>query len=145
MRPEEYEAMYRVEDTHWWYRALRGHVLDALTREARRLGFRSYQAAAPTTASPTLCHGSGGSSHHSPHRPSRGAPQPFFASSFSIATSHSAIRARQRELGWIFAKKAGSSPKNASKESSTTVCSGVGSPRTRRSQLPLPASACIFW
>ena len=52
-----------------------------------------------TSSHPTLCHGSGGSSHHPPHRPSRGAPQPFLASSFSIATSHSAIRARQRELG----------------------------------------------
>jgi SAM-dependent methyltransferase len=38
MRPAEYEAMYRVEDTHWWYSALRRHVTQAVTAEARRLG-----------------------------------------------------------------------------------------------------------
>jgi SAM-dependent methyltransferase len=38
MRPAEYEAMYRVEDTHWWYGALRDHVTRAVTAETRRLG-----------------------------------------------------------------------------------------------------------
>jgi SAM-dependent methyltransferase len=38
MRPAEYEAMYRVEDTHWWYGALRDHVTRAVALEARRLG-----------------------------------------------------------------------------------------------------------
>jgi SAM-dependent methyltransferase len=37
MRPAEYEAMYRVEDTHWWYTALRVHVAGAVAAEARRL------------------------------------------------------------------------------------------------------------
>lgn len=40
MRPAEYEAMYRVEDTHWWYGALRGHVARAVAAEARHLGRR---------------------------------------------------------------------------------------------------------
>ncbi len=38
MRSEEYEAMYRVEDTHWWYGALRSHVAMAVAAEAGRLG-----------------------------------------------------------------------------------------------------------
>ena len=38
MRPAEYEAMYRVEQTHWWYRALRRHVTRVVAAEARRLG-----------------------------------------------------------------------------------------------------------
>jgi SAM-dependent methyltransferase len=38
MRPAEYEAMYRVEDTHWWYGALRRHVARVVHAEARRLG-----------------------------------------------------------------------------------------------------------
>jgi SAM-dependent methyltransferase len=38
MRPAEYEAMYRVEDAHWWYGALRRHVFSAVTAEARQLG-----------------------------------------------------------------------------------------------------------
>jgi SAM-dependent methyltransferase len=38
MRPAEYEAMYRVEDTHWWYGALRRHVTRVVRAEARRLG-----------------------------------------------------------------------------------------------------------
>jgi SAM-dependent methyltransferase len=38
MRAAEYEAMYRVEDTHWWYGALRRHVRQVVTAEARRLG-----------------------------------------------------------------------------------------------------------
>jgi SAM-dependent methyltransferase len=38
MRPAEYEQMYRVEDTHWWYGALRRHVMDVVAAETRRLG-----------------------------------------------------------------------------------------------------------
>jgi SAM-dependent methyltransferase len=38
MRPAEYEAMYQVEDTHWWYEALRGLVSRAVAEEACRLG-----------------------------------------------------------------------------------------------------------
>lgn len=38
MRPTEYEAMYEVEDTHWWYGALRRQVARAVAVEARRLG-----------------------------------------------------------------------------------------------------------
>jgi SAM-dependent methyltransferase len=38
MRPAEYEAMYRVEDTHWWYGALRRQVSRAVIAEGRRLG-----------------------------------------------------------------------------------------------------------
>lgn len=37
MRTEEYAAMYRVEDSHWWYVGMR-HVADALLR--RRLNGR---------------------------------------------------------------------------------------------------------
>jgi SAM-dependent methyltransferase len=39
MRPAEYAAMYRVEDTHWWYTGMR-RVADALLRErfAGRMG-----------------------------------------------------------------------------------------------------------
>ena len=32
MRPDEYAAMYRVEDSHWWYVDMR-HVADALLRQ----------------------------------------------------------------------------------------------------------------
>lgn len=38
MRAAEYEVMYRVEDTHWWYAALRRHVIQLMTAETRRLG-----------------------------------------------------------------------------------------------------------
>src|SRR5256885_7197658 len=37
MRSAEYEAMYRVEDTHWWYGALRRQVVRAVAAEAGRL------------------------------------------------------------------------------------------------------------
>jgi SAM-dependent methyltransferase len=37
MRPAEYEAMYRVEDTHWWYGGLRSLAVAAVIAEARRL------------------------------------------------------------------------------------------------------------
>lgn len=30
MNPEEYTLMYHVEETHWWYRGLRGMIWDAL-------------------------------------------------------------------------------------------------------------------
>src|SRR5262249_7610869 len=40
MRSAEYEAMYRVEDTHWWYGALRRHVACAGRAQAARLGRR---------------------------------------------------------------------------------------------------------
>ncbi len=33
MRPAEYEIMFRVEDTHWWYRALHRLILESLERE----------------------------------------------------------------------------------------------------------------
>ena len=29
MQPDEYETMFRVEQTHWWYRALHRRLLDA--------------------------------------------------------------------------------------------------------------------
>jgi SAM-dependent methyltransferase len=38
MRPAEYEAMYRVEDTHWWYGALRRQVQRVILAERERLG-----------------------------------------------------------------------------------------------------------
>jgi SAM-dependent methyltransferase len=38
MRPAEYEAMYRVEDTHWWYGALRRQVERVVLAERQRLG-----------------------------------------------------------------------------------------------------------
>lgn len=34
MRPEEYETLFRLEDSYWWFRALRGVVADT----CRRLG-----------------------------------------------------------------------------------------------------------
>jgi SAM-dependent methyltransferase len=33
MRPGEYEVMFRVEETHWWYRALHRLIFDTLERE----------------------------------------------------------------------------------------------------------------
>jgi SAM-dependent methyltransferase len=33
MRPDEYATMFRVEETHWWYRALRRLIFCALERE----------------------------------------------------------------------------------------------------------------
>ena len=33
MRPAEYETMFRVEETHWWYRALHQLIFDTLERE----------------------------------------------------------------------------------------------------------------
>ncbi len=33
MRTAEYETMFRVEETHWWYRALHRLILDTLERE----------------------------------------------------------------------------------------------------------------
>lgn len=33
MRPAEYEIMFRVEEAHWWYRALHRLVFDTLERE----------------------------------------------------------------------------------------------------------------
>jgi SAM-dependent methyltransferase len=33
MQPAEYEIMFRVEETHWWYRALRRLIFDMLERE----------------------------------------------------------------------------------------------------------------
>jgi SAM-dependent methyltransferase len=38
MRPAEYELMYRVEDTHWWYGALRRQVMNVVAAETRRVG-----------------------------------------------------------------------------------------------------------
>lgn len=32
MEPAEYETMYRVEDVHWWYRALHRLIRDRMTR-----------------------------------------------------------------------------------------------------------------
>jgi len=33
MRPAEYEVMFRVEETHWWYRALHRLVFDTLEQQ----------------------------------------------------------------------------------------------------------------
>jgi SAM-dependent methyltransferase len=33
MRPAEYEIMFRVEETHWWYRALHRLIFEALEKE----------------------------------------------------------------------------------------------------------------
>src|SRR2546423_796179 len=33
MHPNEYATMFRVEETHWWYRALHKLIFDALERE----------------------------------------------------------------------------------------------------------------
>jgi SAM-dependent methyltransferase len=33
MQPAEYETMFRVEETHWWYRALHRLIFDTLERE----------------------------------------------------------------------------------------------------------------
>lgn len=33
MRPAEYEIMFRVEETHWWYQALHRLIFDTLERE----------------------------------------------------------------------------------------------------------------
>lgn len=33
MRPTEYEIMFRVEETHWWYRALHRLIFDTLEKE----------------------------------------------------------------------------------------------------------------
>src|SRR5690606_4903565 len=38
VKPSEYEVMYRVEDNHWWYDALRGVVGDALRKHGRGHG-----------------------------------------------------------------------------------------------------------
>ena len=35
MEASEYRAMFAVEDTHFWYRALHGHVLALLEKLAR--------------------------------------------------------------------------------------------------------------
>ena len=32
MQPQEYETLFRLEETHWWFRALRGVLLDACRR-----------------------------------------------------------------------------------------------------------------
>src|ERR1051326_1740899 len=33
MQPAEYEIMFRVEESHWWYRALHRLIFDFLERE----------------------------------------------------------------------------------------------------------------
>src|SRR5438270_11957189 len=35
MSPEEHEIMRSVEDHYWWYRALRRHVVDSISRDFR--------------------------------------------------------------------------------------------------------------
>jgi len=33
MQPSEYEIMFRMEETHWWYRALHRLIFDTSERE----------------------------------------------------------------------------------------------------------------
>ena len=55
MHPSEFDAMARVQRDHWWYRALRGLLADALSRETSGSGLDILDAGCGTGAHlPTL-------------------------------------------------------------------------------------------